>query len=608
MILKGKLMRKLSELIKNLTIEQIIGEIDMEISSIQYDSRKSENDALFVAITGNQVDGHDYIQKAIEKGATVIVCERIDENIDYQPHITFLLVKNSRIALANLSHNYYGNPTKDLKVIGVTGTNGKTTITFLLKSIFESAGEKVGIIGTTGIFIGDEKVPATHTTPESLELCSIFNEMKEKGVTIVAIEVSSHSLDQHRVDGINFNAALFTNLTHDHLDYHSNYENYANAKKMLFDMLPEDSVAIVNADDEYGNYMLQDCISRHKYTIGRKQKTEDRSLKSEDRSLNPEFGSLTIEGTINTPDFIIKNENLGIDFSEFTLTMIDMKPGTGDWGRETVASLQNCPSTGENEQRTTNNEQRTTNNEHRNNTPLNPLSRGELENEQRTTNIEHRTNSSLDPLSRGEVDFSIRTKLLGRFNIDNAGICAALAHSMRLENSAICDGLLSSNGAPGRMHRIILKNGAVAIVDYAHTPDALEKALNACRDIIISSGCLDSRLICVFGCGGDRDNTKRPVMGRIASSIADYAIITSDNPRTEDPDKIIEEIYDGIDKAHKNKVVQLTNRHEAIKYAVSISNSKDLILVAGKGHEDYQIIGKQKFHFSDIEELEKFVI
>lgn len=494
-------MRKLSELIQNLYIEKIIGETDREISSIQYDSRKCEKDSLFVAISGNHVDGHDFIQKAIENGATVIVCERIDDSQENSSGITFLSFKNSRVALAHLSHNFYGNPTKDLNVIGATGTNGKTTITFLIKSIFEAAGEKVGIIGTTGIFIGNEKVPATHTTPESLELCSVFNEMRQKGVTTVAIEVSSHSLDQHRVEGIHFKAALFTNLTHDHLDYHLNYENYANAKKMLFDMLPEDSIAIVNSDDDYGKFMLQDCISRNKHTIGR-----------------------------NTPaDFIIENEILGIEASEFTL----------------------------------------------------------------------KSNSF-------NLALPIKTKLLGRFNIDNAGICAALAYSMGIDISAICEGLLKSDGAPGRMHRILLKNGAVAIVDYAHTPDALEKALNSCRDIIISSGSTESKLICVFGCGGDRDNAKRAVMGRIASSIADYAIITSDNPRTEEPDKIIEEIYSGIDEALKNKAVRITNRHEAIKYAVGISNSMDLVLVAGKGHEDYQVIGKEKFHFSDIEELEKF--
>ena len=502
-------MKKLYELAENINYLKIIGQIDANVSSICYDSRKCEKDSIFVAIRGTQADGHKFIDSAIKRGSNIIVCEKLPAKLDKYKNRTLILVENSRIALAKLSHARYENPTKDIRVIGVTGTNGKTTVTFLLKSLFEEAGEKTGIIGTTGVYIGNEKIPTTHTTPESLELCSIFSEMRKKSVSTVIMEVSSHALDQHRVEGIEFDAGLFTNLTQDHLDYHASLEEYANIKKHLFDILPKDSIALVNSDDDYSDFMLLNTKTNVKYSVGRNQSS----------------------------DIIIQNEKLYIDSCEFELNF------AGD-------SFQNAQ-------------------------------KGILK---------------------------LNTNLIGRFNIDNAALAASFANVIGIDNNIIINAIKKSTGAPGRMHKVILKNSAVAIVDYAHTPDALEKALLACRDVLHSAGKSSNKLICVFGCGGDRDKTKRPLMGKISTKIADYTIISNDNPRTEEPDKIIEQIYGSLNMNDKSKTVCITNRAEAIEYAYNFSNKDDIILVAGKGHEEYQIIGTERLHFSDIEELKKYLI
>ncbi len=489
-------MKNLNNLLSGICYQLIKGTLETSISSIQYDSRKCEENSLFVAITGEQFDGHNFIKSAIEQGAKAIVCEKTD--LGYISNITVIQVDNSRKALAYLSHNWFEHPTKDMYIAGITGTNGKTTTTFLLKSIFEEAGYKCGIIGTTGIFIENEMLPATHTTPESLELASIFNQMRSSGVNFVAMEVSSHALHQHRTDCIDFDAALFTNLTLDHLDYHKTMNEYADAKKILFDSMNTDSIAISIFNENWTDYILKDCKSKSKYVIGYRQ----------------DFDIFI--------DKIILNSN-GCEFT----------------------------------------------------------------------------------LKENANEIAIKSPLLGKFNIENLSIAATLALAKGIKPIIIKKALEIATGAPGRMQKVILKNGAIGIVDYSHTPDALEKALLSCREIIEKSDNPKSKLICVFGCGGDRDKSKRPKMGNIATTIADFTIVTDDNPRFEDSEDIIADIFQGIKEEQKAGTIKISNRANAINFAVKISQKDDLILVAGKGHENYQIIGKTKHHFNDVEELAK---
>jgi UDP-N-acetylmuramoyl-L-alanyl-D-glutamate--2,6-diaminopimelate ligase len=489
----------LSGLIGELDCREIIGRTDKEIGTIIYDSREINQNSLFVAIKGIQTDGHKYIGELVEKGVEAVVCEKIPVEAKGGSNTTFIIVENSRKALARLSKKWYDDPLRNIIVIGVTGTNGKTTITFLLKAIIESCGKKAGVIGTTGIFIGEEFHPSTHTTPESLELFRYFHRMREAGVQYVFMEVSSHALEQSRVSSIDFKAAIFTNLTHEHLDYHKNMEEYAAAKKVLFNMLDDDAIALVNGDDPYGDYMLDSIEAVNKIRLGRKEHN----------------------------DIIIKNEKLDLNSTEFDLKFED------------------------------------------------------------------------------EDIIHVCSPLSGRFNIDNLAFAISVSRKIGIADDAIIKSVKECDGAAGRMQKVLLKNGAVGIVDYAHTPDALEKALTACREILEQSN-NNGRLICIFGCGGDRDKKKRPVMGDIATKIADYVIITDDNPRTEDPVKIIDDIYCGIKRKLKKSVLMISNRLDAITYAVNLSDKNDIILIAGKGHETYQIYGKEKKYFDDFEHLSKF--
>lgn len=488
----------LSELIKDIETKELIGNDSIEISGIAYDSRRAEKGYVFFALRGAKLDGHNFISTALDNGAIAVVCEQVPEDLKNLP-ITFVVVENSRKALASIVHKFYGEPTKRLRIIGITGTNGKTTTTFLIKSILEAGSEKCGLIGTTGIMIGDEKLDATHTTPESLELCILFDRMIAEGIKTCIMEVSSHSLHQYRVAEIDFDYALFTNLTADHLDYHKDMYEYAMAKKMLFDMLKPEAKAIIFDNSEFSGFMAHDCKADVRY-IGR----------------NP--GN----------DFYIVKEQLNLGQSSF------------------VINIQN---------------------------------------------------------KEQKEQISLETKLTGRFNIDNAALAASVAFLFGLEKDIIIRALSEANGAPGRMQKLELKSGALALVDYSHTPDALEKALNTCRDILENAD-LEGKLICVFGCGGDRDKIKRPIMGGLSAEIADLTIITSDNPRTEDPIDIIEQIYSGVIEEYQNKVILKPNREEAISFAVSITEPNDILLVAGKGHETYQIIGNEKHHFDDLEQIE----
>ncbi len=501
-------MKNLEELLGVIDYELLSGIEDIAIESIEYDSRKCKPGSLFVAMRGTAADGHEFIGKATENGAVAVICDKPLSNSIDNKDVTFIKTRNSRAALARISHKWYDYPTKDIKVIGVTGTNGKTTITFLLKSIFENAGIKSGIIGTTGIFIGNEFIPSSHTTPESLELAGYFARMRDSGVKAAAIEVSSHALHQHRADCIHFDAGVFTNLTHDHLDYHKTMQEYVAAKKILFDMLGSESYALYCDESEWPAKLLKDCVAV-KYSIGRK----------------------------STSNFRVFNEVMDMHNSVFMIETPDFE----------------------------------------NNLP-----------------------------DIGGLVMKFSTKLPGRYNIDNGACAIAAASVIGIPAGVIYKGLAISGGAPGRMQRIMLNTGAVGIVDYAHTPDALEKALLACKDLHKAANAEENKLICVFGCGGDRDRAKRPEMGKISSEIADISVITSDNPRTENPDTIIDDIFTGIDTVHIGKTTRLADRAKAIEYAVSVSGPDDIVLVAGKGHEDYQILGTEKIHFDDAEELSKF--
>ncbi len=490
-------MKKLFDLISHINHISIYGDKDKIVSSVCYNSQKCINGSAFVAISGNEFDGHKFIESAIEKGAKTILCEKLP--ILLNDEITYIVCENTRISLAELSHAFYDFPANKLKIVGITGTNGKTTISFLLKSIFETAGLNCAIIGTTGVYYSDKFMPAVHTTPESLELAKLFNELLLNDIEYVFMEVSSHALSLHRAASINFIGAIFTNLSLDHLDFHNNMFEYASAKKILFESLSESAFCILNGDDDYAKFMTNGINCKNQYFVGK--------------------------STSN--DFSICNQELNLNYSKFEIS--------------------------------------------------------------------------------GRVNFEFTSKLLGSFNIENCALSAIFAFICGIDRNFIINGLESSDGAPGRMQKIILKNGAIGLVDYAHTPDALQKALNSCKSAITASAVENSKLICVFGCGGDRDKSKRPIMGHIASDIADFTIITSDNPRTENPTDIINNILEGVQTDSKYRIEVIADRANAIARAVQISAENDIILIAGKGHENYQIIGKEKFHFDDVEELGKYL-
>ncbi len=489
----------LSELLQGVSVSKMFQTMygkmvtthDVKISGIQYDSRKVQRENLFVALKGGGADGHKFLSSAIENGAKVIVVE--DDNSIPDPMCMHtgtvkIVVSNTRKALAQISANYYGRPAEKMTMIGVTGTNGKTTTTFLIKQMLEAdEANNVGLIGTVEYAIGSEKFPATHTTPESLEMQQLFAQMVEKGCTHCVMEVSSHALHQFRTFGIPFKAAVFTNLTQDHLDYHGTMEEYFNAKKMLFNGLASDAVAIVNADSEYGNKIVEGCAA----TVTAYSIEHPSEMKAEQLSIG-----------INGFSAVIKGEK-------------------------------------------------------------------------------------------------VAPKLVGRFNVYNF----LAAYSVVKELGIYCPSEQYTQlvPAPGRFDQIQSKRGWTAIVDYAHTPDALLNCLQTIHDILPHR--YKNKIITIFGAGGDRDKTKRPLMGQIAEKLSDVMIVTSDNPRTEDPMEIISDILEGIN--YKTKVIVESDRAKAIALGLSRAEAGDVVLVAGKGHEEYQVIGKEKVHFSDKEEVMK---
>lgn len=470
----------LVNILNGVSYEIISGNIDLDIKKIQYDSRKLKNNDLFVCIEGYNTDGHKYISNAIKSGVKAIICTKDLESL---PNCTLIKVDDSRKALALMAANYYDHPEKKLKMIGITGTNGKTTATFMMKSILETAGYKVGLIGTIANYIGEKKYESSRTTPESLELFQLFNKMVEQSVKFCVMEVSSHSLQLSRVYGIEFNEGIFTNLTRDHLDFHKTFENYYMAKLILF---KNSRNSIINMDDEYGKRVYDD-LGNNRITYGI---DEDVDLKADK----------------------IRVHSRGIELQ----------------------------------------------------------------------------------MSYLNKQVHINLNIPGRYNIYNAlgSAGACLLEGFSLEQ--VKTGLEALKAVPGRCEAYCsdIKLGFEIIIDYAHTPDALMNILKTTREFT------ENRLICVFGCGGDRDNTKRPIMGKIGTDMSDIAIITSDNPRSEEPMNIIKEILEGTEKEN---YYTIENRKEAIKKAINIAKKGDVIVIAGKGHEDYQILKEGKIHFDERE-------
>ncbi len=481
---------QLDKLLKNIDYVILKGNSNLDITSVEYDSRKIVEKSLFVAIKGYETDGHLYIRDAIEKGAVAIVVTDESDILEIE-NITIIKVKNTRKALGKISSNYFGNPGKKIKVIGITGTNGKTSITYFLKSIFNEAGYKVGIIGTIENQIDNVVYPSSVTTPESRDIQELLFNMVEKGCEYCLMETSSHALYLDRVDSVPFKTAIFTNLTQDHLDFHKDLTDYLNAKKILFTYIQPDGYTILNADD-----ISSDEISK-------------------------------IAG-----------------------------------GKILTYSLNNISN-------------------------------------YRANNIKMDIHGTNYNLIYDNLNINIQLKMIGEFSIYNSLAAIAAAHELNISFKNIKDGIKKVS-VNGRFQLIDSKKNFAVVVDYAHTPDGLYNVISTAKKIT------KGKVICVFGCGGDRDNKKRAIMGKVAGELSDYCIITSDNPRTEDPEKIIDMVEIGVKKINAS-YIKITNRKEAIEYSINIAKKDDIIIIAGKGHEDYQIIGKTKYPFSDYKIAKKLL-
>lgn len=481
------------ELLKDVKPLKILGDLSTNISGLCYDSRKIKEGDLFFCFKGVNVDRHDFAEEALTKGASGLVTEReLKVNAPVQ-----VVVENARLTMALASSRFYGFPSRKLRVIGVTGTNGKTTTVFMVENILRKAGGKTGLIGTVEYRILDNTIPVTHTTPESLELQELFYFMVESGVTDVAMEVSSHAVDQKRIAGTEFNALVFTNLSQDHLDYHGTLENYKKAKFTLF-YENKEVPWIINLDDDSGKEIIETGkeMGATIITYGLKENT-------------------TVSGEVL--DMSIKGTRLAI--------------------------------------------------------------------------------------RRPDGAIEIFLPLIGYFNAYNALASASVAFVVGIDLDSTAEGLATVRQVPGRFEIVDAGQDFVTVVDYAHTPDSLKKVLESAKNLLKEKG----KLITVFGCGGDRDRAKRPEMGYIASILSDVVIITSDNPRSEDPEKIIEEIKAGVSPSEIHKVIVEVDRRTAIRKAIDLASPGDIVLVAGKGHETYQIFKDKTIHFDDREEIRSYI-
>ena len=478
-------MMKIEELLKGIEVVSVTGTKDREISGVGFDSRKVEKGSMFVAVKGYKSDGHDFIDSAVASGATAIICEKLPDNPD--KNICWIQTSDSAKALGQAASNFFGNPSSSLRLVGVTGTNGKTTIATLLYRMFIRLGYKCGLFSTVCNYINEKELEATHTTPDPIQLNSLLGRMVDEGCDFAFMEVSSHSADQKRIAGLKFAGAVFTNLTHDHLDYHKTFDNYLAAKKSFFDSLPADAFALVNVDDRNGRVMLQNCQAHH-YTF-------------------------SVRGMADYRCSIIEQgfEGMGLKIG----------------GEE------------------------------------------------------------------------IWTRFIGDFNASNLLAVYSASELLGAAKKEILTILSDLYPVAGRLEVIKSPGGISGIVDYAHTPDALLNVIDTINKIREGG----VQLITVVGAGGDRDRTKRPKMAAISAEGSTRVILTSDNPRTEDPEKILDEMEAGITPDLKRKTLRIADRRAAIKTAVMLANKGDVILIAGKGHETYQEIMGVKHHFDDREEL-----
>ncbi len=482
-------MNTLQDILYRSRAKEVVGPLGLKISSIAFDSRQVASGSLFIAVVGTQVDGHKFISSAIDKGAIAIVCEKLP--LKLKKDITYVVVENTAEALGFIAANFYDNPSENIKIIGVTGTNGKTTIVTLLTNLFTSMGYKTGMLSTIQNKVGNKILKSTHTTPDAININKLLHQMVEEGCDYAFMEVSSHAIDQHRLAGINFAGGIFTNITHDHLDYHKTFKNYIKAKKTFFDKLPKSAFALTNADDKNGNIMLQNTAAT-KYTYGLK-------------------GISSFKGKIIENDF--EGMMLNIDGNE-------------------VYSL-----------------------------------------------------------------------LSGRFNAYNLLSVYATSILLNQDKEDTLVKISMLKGAEGRFEIIKSKNNITAIIDYAHTPDALENVISTINKIRTHN----EQLITVVGAGGDRDKSKRPIMAKVASMLSNRVILTSDNPRNEDPTQILNDMRVGIDPAKKKSTMVISDRREAIITAFNLAQEGDMILIAGKGHEKYQDIAGVKHHFDDKEIMKELM-
>lgn len=478
-------MKYLKDILYKVPVDAVYGDTAIEISNVIFDSRKIQKGDLFVAQKGVTVDGHLYIEKAIDLGASAILCEELPE--EKQENVTYIQVQDSNEGLAIVASNFYDNPSHKLKLVGVTGTNGKTTIASLLYELFKKAGYKTGLLSTVKIIVDETEYSATHTTPDSVSINQYLNKMADAGVEYCFMEVSSHGIHQKRTEGLEFCGGIFTNLSHDHLDYHDTFAEYRDVKKAFFDSLGKTAFALVNIDDRNGRVMLQNT----------KAKQRTYALKT-----LADYKAKIIE-------------------KSFSGTLLSIN-GVEVW-----------------------------------------------------------------------------TKLIGSFNAYNLLAIIGAADELGLENFEVLTIVSELESVSGRFEYVVSDQGVTAIVDYAHTPDALKNVLETINEIRTDN----EKLITVVGCGGDRDKTKRPKMAHIASELSNQAIFTSDNPRTENPETILEEMEAGVAPENYKKTLTISDRRQAIKTACKFSERGDILLIAGKGHEAYQEIDGERFHFDDLEEV-----